>query len=136
MKGTYLLIIQMKNNSIIQIGKLGNVRFYNGYYAYVGSALNGLEQRILRHLRQQKKIHWHIDYVLKKANIIEIFYKESNVKEECGIAEILDKKLSSIPYLGSSDCSCKSHLFYGSYETIKNIINKLKMKQFLIDAKY
>lgn len=136
MKGIYLLIIEIKNDSIFQIGKLGNIRFYKGFYVYVGSALNGLEQRILRHLRQQKKLHWHIDYVLKKANIIEVFYKESNVKEECVIAEILDEKLSSVPDLGCSDCSCKSHLFYGSYDEIMNIIDSLKMKQFVINAKY
>jgi len=135
MKGTYLLIIEVKMDSIFQIGKLRNVRFNKGFYVYVGSALNGLEKRILRHTKKQKKLHWHIDYFLKDAKIVNAFYKESNVKEECAIATKLDKKFPSISEFGCSDCSCKSHLFYGSYSEIINTINKLEMKRYPINAK-
>ena len=136
MKGSYLLIIKLDKDSIIRIGKLGEIKFNKGLYVYVGSALNGLEQRIQRHLRDNKKIHWHIDYLLNYAKITDIFYKENNAREECHIAKKLDKKLPSIPGFGCSDCKCKSHLFYGTYSEIKNIIERLNMKSYSCDAKY
>lgn len=119
MKGSYIIIIELKENKKIQIGKLGNIFFKKSFYFYVGSALNGLEQRIQRHLKKDKKTHWHIDYLLQNAKIINVFYKQNNKKEECDIAKKLDKKLSSIPSFGCSDCKCDSHLFYGNYDEIE-----------------
>ena len=81
MKGSYVLLIELKENTNIKVGKLGKVFFKKGFYAYVGSALNGIEQRIQRHMRKDKKTHWHIDYLLKHAVVREIFYKESDEKE-------------------------------------------------------
>ncbi len=72
MKGSYILIIQVKKDMKVKIGKLGILSFKRGYYAYVGSAMNGLEGRIRHHLRHNKKMHWHIDYFLSKAEIKEI----------------------------------------------------------------
>lgn len=120
MKGSYVLIIRNKKDQYIQIGKLGKIFFKNGYYAYVGSALNSLEGRINRHLRENKKFHWHIDYLLSETEIVDVFYKESKIKEECEIAKNFSE-LESIKGFGCSDCKCKSHLFYGKYDKIKNI---------------
>jgi len=136
MKGSYILIVEIKNDSIISVGKKGEKRFNKGYYIYAGSALNGLDQRIQRHLRKQKKIHWHIDYLLKYAVVIEVFYKESKVKEECNIAKKLDVKLPSISGFGCSDCKCKSHLFYGSFEEVMHAVEKLQMNPYHFDANY
>ena len=136
MKGSYILIVEIKNDSIISIGKKGEKRFNKGYYIYVGSALNGLDQRIQRHLRKQKKIHWHIDYLLKHAVIIDVFYKESKVREECNIAKKLDGQLFSIPGFGCTDCRCKSHLFYGSFEEVMSAVEKLQMNSYHFDANY
>lgn len=136
MKGAYLLITELKNDVTIHIGKLGGIRFSKGFYVYVGSALNGLEQRIKRHLRENKKTHWHIDYFLKHAKIINVFYKENTAKEECLIAKRLDKKLFSVSSFGCSDCTCKSHLFYGTIEEIKNIVDSFDMKIYSFDANH
>ena len=122
MKGSYILLIKLDEDKDIQIGKLGNIPFKKGYYAYVGSALNGLEQRINRHLRQEKKKHWHIDYLLQNAEIVDIFYKVGNKKEECKLTNSLND-LKSVKGFGCSDCSCDSHLFYGSYDKIIDNIN-------------
>lgn len=127
MKGSYLLLIKLEKDSIISIGKQGNKQLNKGYYIYVGSALNRLEQRIQRHLRKQKKMHWHIDYLLRHAKITNIFYKENTVREECNIAKTLEKTLSSIPGFGCSDCRCKSHLFYGSQKRIMSAIKESEM---------
>ncbi|MCK5261617.1 MAG: GIY-YIG nuclease family protein [Thermoplasmatales archaeon] len=135
MRGSYLLLMELKNTETIPVGKLGKIDFKEGFYIYAGSALNGLDQRIQRHLRKQKKMHWHIDYLLNRAKIVNVFYKQSEVKEECFIAKTLEKELFILSGFGSSDCLCKSHLFYGPYEGIKNAIANLEMKQYLINAK-
>ncbi|WP_296804597.1 DUF123 domain-containing protein, partial [uncultured Methanobrevibacter sp.] len=57
MKGCYCLIIKLSNSSKIKIGKkLGEIDFTKGHYVYVGSAMNSLESRINRHLRDEKKL--------------------------------------------------------------------------------
>ena len=136
MRGSYLLVIKLENDNTIPIGKLGEILLKKGFYVYVGSALNGLEQRIQRHLRENKKIHWHIDYLLKYAKVINAFYKENNIREECLIAKIFEGTLHSISGFGCSDCKCKSHLFYREYNEIKHIIDKLDMKSYSFDANY
>jgi Uri superfamily endonuclease len=130
MKGSYVLLIELKTDKIIEIGKLGKLFFKKGFYAYVGSAMNSLNGRINRHLRLDKKIHWHIDYFLKHAEIINVFYKETNKKIECEIAGKLGEKLESITDFGCSDCKCKSHFFYGKkYKIFEEILNS-NMWQF------
>jgi len=129
MKGSYILLIELENDKNIQVGKLGYIFFKKRFYVYVGSALNGLEQRINRHLRKNKKIRWHIDYLLQHGKIIDIFYKENDKKEECKIARSF-AKLKSINAFGCSDCKCKTHLFYGSKKEIISIINSLNMNSY------
>ena len=136
MKGSYILIVELKKDKIISFGKKRKERFNKGYYIYVGSALNGLDQRIQRHLRKQKKIHWHIDYLLKHAVIIDVFYKESKIREECNIAKKLDGQLLLISGFGCTDCQCKSHLFYGSFDEVMFAVEKLKMNSYHFDANY
>ncbi len=114
MKGTYVLLIELLKGQKIRIGKLGTMEFRNGYYAYVGSAFNGLEHRISRHLKDNKKLFWHIDFLLQQGTICEIYYKPSTKKEECEIAKNLADEFSSLKNFGSSDCKCNSHLFFNN----------------------
>ena len=114
MKGVYILGILLRKRTCIRIGSLGVLDFKKGHYSYTGSAMGGLEQRLNRHLRKEKKLRWHIDYLLKKAEIKEIQIKETDSKQdECKTALALaqDGGVGIINF-GSSDCSCKSHLFY------------------------
>jgi len=123
MKGVYVLLIELKTDKEIEIGKLGKLFFKKGFYAYVGSALNNLEKRIQRHLSLEKKMHWHVDYLLNYANITDVFYKETNEKIECNVARKLARNLKGINGFGCSDCNCQSHLFYGSNKDIRKEIN-------------
>ena len=67
MKGSYCLIINVEKDTKIKIGKkLGIINFKKGCYVYVGSAMNSLESRVKRHLSDNKKKHWHIDYLTKQ----------------------------------------------------------------------
>jgi Uri superfamily endonuclease len=65
---TYCLITQLNKNSTIKVGKLGEIDFKKGYYVYVGSALNSIDSRVWRHLSKEKKLFWHIDYLLNSPN--------------------------------------------------------------------
>ena len=97
----------------IAVGKLGSILFEPGCYCYVGSARNGLKARVARHLRhEEKKTWWHIDYLLKRAAVVEVVWALSSDRLECRIAEALwSQGIESIPSFGASDCRCSSHLF-------------------------
>lgn len=135
MKGCYVLIIELKENKTIQIGKIGNIVFKKDFYVYIGSALNGLEHRMSRHLREKKNIRWHIDYLLQHGKLIDIFYKENDKKDECNLAKKFDRELFPIPNFGCSDCKCDTHLFYGSFKDIMHVVDRFKMTQYPLNAK-
>jgi len=113
-RGTYLLVIKLKENRRISIGQLGEKKFSKGIYLYVGRARRGLQSRIKRHLSQKKKTFWHIDYLLQKAEVQEVWIK-GEFFDECRTAFEIKKILkdSSFPLkkFGASDCNCTSHLY-------------------------
>jgi len=105
---------------------LGKVFFKEGDYIYIGSAKGCLETRLQRHLRKEKKIFWHIDYLLenKKAKILQIWTVDK--KMECQTAEVFCQAPTTEIIkkgFGSSDCKCLTHLFY--------IKNKKKAEKIL-----
>ena len=114
MKGSYVLLIRLAEGGVITVGKLGDILFLPGYYVYVGSAMGGVEARVNRHLREDKKRHWHIDYLLEKASIIGIGICETEDRTECTMAQVLDYEFDAIPGFGCSDCQCRSHLFFAT----------------------
>ena len=139
MQGIYILFIEFKQSRDILIGKRGKYRFAAGYYAYVGSALNNLVKRIERHLRADKKLYWHIDYLLNNSRIRGVVYAETDNKLECIIAKELLKILRPIQGFGCSDCKCEAHLFYhdNSYvlrEAVLNSFRALKLTPVEISA--
>jgi len=126
MKGCYCLIIYVKKKSRIKIGKkLGCIEFKRGIYVYIGSAMNSLESRLNRHLSDDKKLHWHVDYLLKHDNtkILNILYN-TDKKVECDISQYLSAKTTSIRDFGCSDCDCESHLYY--FKNRKEAIEHVK----------
>jgi len=110
MKGSYILLVCLERPMDIMIGGLGEIAFKEGRYAYVGSAMGGLEQRVSRHLRSRKAIRWHIDYLLRFGRVESVHIKESTTKCECYLATELSKRFDVVPRFGSSDCNCKGHL--------------------------
>jgi Uri superfamily endonuclease len=116
-KGTYALILYLEHGEEITVGKLGTFAFPAGYYLYLGSALGpgGLEARLARHRRRNKKLRWHIDYLLEHAQLVEVWSTPSTDKLECCWAQAARQLPGSeipVPGFGSSDCHCPSHLIH------------------------
>jgi Uri superfamily endonuclease len=117
-----VLIIQVDKHTGVTVGALGKLTFEKGLYAYVGSAQANLEQRIKRHFGKEKRLFWHIDYLLKDsvARIVKVLYKQADRIEECNLAKAIGEKGESVDGFGCSDCSCKSHLFrIGDYRFLQ-----------------
>jgi len=134
-KGSYVLLIQFPEEQTINTGSLKAIYFPRGYYAYVGSAIGGFKSRLSRHLKSNKKPHWHIDYFLQKASINEIILCETKGKVECTMALALSRQFDSIPGFGCSDCNCRSHLFFAADEIKSGVIatfNSLGIKPRLL----
>ena len=112
MRGSYVLLVHVERKMNVEVGAIGKVEFRPGYYAYVGSAMSSLEGRLSRHFRRGKKLFWHIDYLLANVRPVKAFYIESNERLECVIAEKFARHYEGVAKFGSSDCSCRSHMFY------------------------
>ena len=137
-KGSYVLLIKLPEEKTIAVGKLGPVIFPCGHYTYIGSALGGLNQRLGRHLRAEKKLHWHIDYLLQKARIDGIVTCETDERTECAIANALSERFESVPRFGASDCRCRSHLFFDTSEMagrVMSALEKLSLRPALVDIR-
>ena len=114
-KGVYQLHLRLDKPKCIRVGKLGVFVFPAGRYIYTGSAMNGLEGRLSRHLKRHKKLHWHIDYLLRHARIERIFVLETNERVECQLNSLtlsLPNAKVVVKGFGCSDCRCPSHLVY------------------------
>lgn len=114
-EGVYSLVIHVSRKRTINIGRLGGFIFPAGFYIYVGSAQKNLERRVGRHLRREKKLHWHIDYLLRHARVTGVHTLAAKKHAECELShKVENMKDAVIPVrgFGSSDCSCATHLYY------------------------
>ena len=112
-RGSYALLLHLASEQRIAIGKLGAFDLPDGYYVYLGSALGGLRGRIDRHLRRDKKLHWHIDYLTAMTPVVEIWWAAGTERMECAWATAaagLPETSVPAPGFGASDCRCRTHL--------------------------
>ena len=111
-QGSYLLILNLKRNRKIDVGKLGKVLFRKGFYVYVGSAMANLSKRMERHRHLRKRHHWHIDELRAVAEFHSVLAIRSSQRLECKVAKGMSEIAEwSVPRFGSTDCSCDTHLF-------------------------
>jgi len=118
-RGIYILEIHAEYDFTLSTKAFGKVELPKGYYYYVGSAQKNLRNRIQRHLKKEKNIHWHIDFLTsaQETRITKICILPFAPKsEECAtVQRLLTFKFAHyiIEGFGSSDCHiCKSHLLY------------------------
>ena len=109
---SYQLLIRLSKATEIQVGKLGQFHFPKGSYIYTGSAKKNIEARIKRHQSKNKKLRWHIDYLLNSPHAHVTDTKMFNTKE-CDINQQTNGKII-VSRFGASDCKngCGSHLKY------------------------
>ena len=122
--GSYLLLIKILSVTTIE-WRASEYALRPGWYLYAGSARGpgGMRARVLRHMRAQKRSHWHIDKITRQTTpTAAICY---TTQDECGLVADLAADLVStsttspavpgdfdfpLPGFGSSDCkNCNSH---------------------------
>jgi Uri superfamily endonuclease len=107
---SYQLVIDVSAAVRITVGRLGSFEFPAGRYIYTGSARGGVEARVRRHLRRDKRLHWHVDFLLAAPGVRVVDTRRSTAAE-C----ILNQRTAGCivaPGFGASDCraGCGSHL--------------------------
>lgn len=115
--GTYALALSCSSNAVLEVGRLGRLQLQPGYYLYIGSAFGpgGVQARVRHHLKSVSRPHWHIDYLRRHIEIDEVWCSYDPVSHEHEWADIVRSARDvQIPLVGfgSSDCRCKSHLFF------------------------
>ncbi|MFZ4535500.1 GIY-YIG nuclease family protein [Propionivibrio sp.] len=107
---TYQLLIEIAAPVRVSIGRFGTFDFPAGLYVYTGSALRNFEARVSRHLSPEKKMHWHIDYLLAAPGV-RVREVLRHGEAECAVNQRI---VGEIPVrgFGASDCraGCGSHL--------------------------
>lgn len=107
---TYQLHIHLDRSLRLTVGRLGSFDFPAGDYLYTGSARRHLEARITRHLRREKALRWHIDYLLTAPGV-RVTAVHRSCCPECALNKAAAGQLPA-PGFGASDCreGCGSHL--------------------------
>jgi Uri superfamily endonuclease len=107
---TYQLQIDVAQPLSCAIGRLGRFDFPAGRYVYTGSAKRALDARIARHLRPDKTLRWHIDYLLAAPGVRVVGVVRSR-RGECAENRAVRGQIPA-PGFGASDCraGCGSHL--------------------------
>lgn len=136
--GSYVLVLDLKKPCRIKAGKLPQREFRAGTYFYIGRARKHLRGRLNRHLRTEKELFWHVDYLLQEARTKEIwcrlgFFDECQLASE--IIEAFRETCSPIPGFGASDCRCPGHLIYycGEDSILSPLRNKINCREVRID---
>lgn len=111
--GAYGLTFRLDGPMILPIATLRNPVLAAGDYVYAGSAFGpgGIRARVTRHLRADKKPHWHIDHLSALASCIDV--RTYPGERECAlVADMLAEGAEfPVPGFGSSDCrNCAAHL--------------------------
>jgi Uri superfamily endonuclease len=107
---TYQLFIDVARPVRVTIGRFGSFAFPAGRYVYTGSARHQIEARIARHLRREKTLRWHIDWLLAAPGV-SVSGVHRDAREECVVNRATHGAIL-IPGFGASDCraGCGSHL--------------------------
>jgi len=136
--GCYVLVVCVELPCWIKAGKLSEREFEKGLYLYIGRAKRNLRGRLARHLRAEKKLFWHIDYLLQQAFIEKIWCRLAYF-DECrifsSILKVCGKTCLAIPGFGASDCRCPSHLiqYSGERSFLACSLNSIHLREVPID---
>ncbi len=77
--------------------------------------MRGLAARLARHQRSEKRLRWHIDYLLQDPGVrlLASLPFPGRKRLECLLArQVAGLAEEQVTRFGCSDCRCPSHLFY------------------------
>lgn len=113
--GAYALLLKMASPINMRLKSGNQIAIASGWLIYCGSAKGpgGLQARLARHFRTEKKPHWHVDHLTVQADMLSAIPLPG--ADECAIAQVLQHSSSFSPGpkgFGSSDCTlCTTHLW-------------------------
>ncbi len=117
MTGTYALRFCLGQALPLRVGRLGTFVLPAADLVYVGSALGpgGVEARLARHIRRNKRPHWHIDYLTLQVPPVLWRLEFGLERRECRwVRELLalPGAWAPVPGFGNGDCreGCPAHL--------------------------
>ncbi len=114
--GSYLLLIRIARPCPLPRGRHAGQVLPPGLYAYAGSARGpgGLRARVRRHLRKEKRLHWHVDALTVAAEDVRALLFPGPDVKECDLVAALRRSGRFgpiLPGLGSADCRrCPAHV--------------------------
>lgn len=114
--GVYALVLELQAELEVVVGRRRGT-LPPGIYVYVGSARGpgGVRARVMRHLKREKKVKWHVDQVTATARALGVVFAETR-ERECVLTPHLESLgfAHPLPGFGSSDCTsgCRSHLLW------------------------
>ncbi|WLR52573.1 GIY-YIG nuclease family protein [Bacillus tianshenii] len=110
----YAVYLNLTEDKTVTVGKLGTFSFPAGTYIYIGSAKRNIEARLNRHLKIEKPLRWHFDYLRPYGEITKVETFDRTLGE-CERFEAFKQDYDGVVVakgFGSSDCSCATHLVY------------------------
>jgi Uri superfamily endonuclease len=142
--GTYALLMLLKKETTLPIGKRGIFDFQAGHYLYLGSAQGpgGLRARLGRHFSDHKeKQHWHIDWLLPYVSILTgyLTYGQENFEcSWCQACAAIPSAQIPVRRFGATDCTngCHAHLLFfpvqQSILSLPSILRKISQSRVRI----
>lgn len=109
--GAYLLLLTLTEPMTVGLPHRPAVTLPAGRYLYAGSARGpgGIRARLARHMRADKRPHWHIDQLTRGGTVDGAWVLPGG--NECAVVAALAHLPAPIPGFGSTDCrTCVSHL--------------------------
>jgi Uri superfamily endonuclease len=105
-KGLYILLIELEPGKY-RVGRFFEGVLPGGLYIYIGSAWGrgGLAARVSRHLKKNKRKHWHIDWITsdERTRILKVYFLPRLKGEERLYRALEPIGECIVPGFGSSD---------------------------------
>lgn len=149
--GYYILLMYLRRSAEIRIGRRPPEPFPRGWYAYTGSAKKSFGKRLERHTSHEKKLYWHIDYLIAAAELRRIYIipdEDQSLRSdasspaaggampfECSLtAQARGLEGGSLLHsrFGSGDCVCPGHLVFFRRNPGDSITRELSRFDFFI----
>ncbi len=115
--GAYALLIGLDAPLRVRAGPR-RATLAPGLYVYCGSARGpgGLAARLARHMRRDRRAHWHVDQLTGVGEVLGAWVFPG--RGECEVSDDLAEWPTPLDGFGSSDCPrCRAHLRFWPPDT-------------------